>query len=283
MHAPSNPSDLADLLPRRSIAVRAPSAVNGEAIGVIVLLLVLLGGVLAWLGPGIATDWRMRHDAVAADDVRVRQAHCRSWLAVLQICNVALAADNGDAAGSEHTEWYVFLGRRADPSAAPLRSRSDASRVTTDLGLYKVRRRLVTLLLLAGILVCCIGVAAAMMWRSLQARRTFAGMSGQRLTPVLVEIERNNRLPPRRRLWVYLYDDGGKRERALAEWPSKQQPLFTTPDERWALALRGDKGGTPMLLDVGLKALDLTQAERAAFREAFLAKFGDRTPVAASI
>jgi hypothetical protein len=281
MHAPGTPSDLAGLLPRRGLAVRPPPAASGEAIGVIVLLLIVLGGLVAWLGPGIVSDWRMRFDAVAATDVRVRDVRCRSWLVLLQICGVGLVADKGDAAGNERTQWYVFLGRSPGPSATPLHSQADASRVTTDLGLYKLRRRLVTLLLLAGILVCCIGVAAAMVWRSMRARRSFAGMSGQRLTPVLVEIERNNRLPPRRRLWVYLYDDGGKRERALAEWSSKQQPLFTTPDERWALALRGDTGGTPMLLDRGLQALDLTEAEKKAFDEAFLAKFGTRATPAA--
>ena len=281
MHAPDTPRDLAGLLPRRGIAVRPPSAATGDAIGVIVLLFVLLGGLVAWLGPGIVSDWRMRFDAVAATDVRVRDVRCRSWLGVLQICNVALEAEKGDAAGDGRTRWYVFLGGPRDQSATPLRSRTDASRVSTDLGVYTVRRRLVTLLLLAGILVCCIGVAAAMLWRGVQTRRGFAGMSGQRLTPVVVEIERNNRLPPRRRLWVYLYDDGGTRERALAEWPSRQQPLFTTPDERWALALRGEGGGTPMLLDRGLQALDLTEAEKKAFDEAFLAKFGTRATAAA--
>jgi hypothetical protein len=269
------PGDLAHLLPQRAIAVRPPQTIDGGTIGVIILLLIFLGGIVAWLGPGIASDWRMRDDAVAAADLQIREARCRSWLATLRFCSVTVDADRGDTAG-ERTLWYAFLDGTGDQAMAPLRSRSDPSRVATDLGLAKVYNRLITLLLFAGLLVFCIGVAATMLWRGAETRRAFAAMSGRGLRPVVVEMERNNRLPPRRRLWVYLYQDGGKRERALAEWPSKLQPLFTTPDEGWALALQGEEGGTPMLLDVDLGTLDLTDAEKAAFRAAFLAQFGER-------
>jgi hypothetical protein len=272
----ATPGDLAHFLPQRAIAVRPPQTVDGGTIGVIVLLLILLGGVLAWLGPGIASDWRMRGEAVAATDVQTREARCRSWLAALRFCTVAVAADGGNTAG-DRTLWFVFLGGAGDQAMAPLHSRSDPSRVTTELGLAKVYNRLFTLLLFAGMAAFGISVAATMLRRGIETRHAFAAMSGRALRPVVVEMERNNRLPPRRRLWVYLYDDGGKRERALVEWPSKLQPLFTTPDEGWALALQGTEGGTPLLLDVDLGALDLTEVEKSAFRAAFLAKFGERT------
>lgn len=266
--------DLAHLLPRRAIAVRPPQTIDGGTIGVIVLLFIFLACVVGWLGPAIASDWRMREEAVAAADLQIREARCRSWLAALRFCTVTVV-DQHEIAG-ERTLRYAFLGGTGDQTMTPLRSRSDASRVATDLGLAKVYNRLITLLLFAGLLAFCIRVAATMLWRGTETRRAFAAMSGRGLRPVVVEMERNNRLPPRRRLWVYLYEDGGKRERALAEWPSKLQPLFTTPDEGWALALRGEEGGTPMLLDVDLGALDLTDAEKATFRAAFLAQFGER-------
>ena len=48
------------------------------------------------------------------------------------------------------------------------------------------------------------------------------------------------------------------------------------PEREVGLALQGNEGGTPLLLDVDLEALDLTEAEKAAFRAAFLAQFGER-------
>jgi hypothetical protein len=283
MSAPYASSDLADLLPRRGIAVCPPRTVEGGTLGVIGLLFVMLIGLLAWLGPGIAGDWRMRSDAIPAADVRVSDAQCRSWFGLLRFCSVTLAPDATVGAGGARTLWYAFFAGSGEQTMAPQRSPTDASWLSTDLGLARLHSRLMALLLFTGLFLCCIGVAAAVLWRGVKARRAFAGMSGQRLTPVVVEIERNNRLPPRRRLWVYLYDDGGRRERALAEWPSRQQPLFTTPDERWALALRGEEPGPPMLLDTGLENLDLTDEERAVFCEAFVARFGDRARGAASV
>ena len=224
----------------------------------------------------------MRHDAVVAPDVSVRDARCRSWFGVLRFCSVILVTGRG--AEGERRLWYAFFGGANDLAMVPRRSASDASRVGTELGLEKVYSRLLALLLFAGIMLFCIAVAATVLWRGIRARRAFAAMSGQRLTPVVVAIERNNRLPPRRRLWVYLYDKDGKRERGLAEWPSKRQPLFTTPDEGWALALRGDRSsGVPMLLDVDLASLDLTEAEKTAFRQAFLARFGERADEKAAV
>ena len=181
------PSNLAELLPRRHIAVRLPPAAEGGTISVIMMLLVLLGGVVAWLGPAIVSDWRMREDAVAATDLRVRDARCHSWLAALKFCNVTLVAAKGDDAG-ERTLWYVFLGGTDNQAMVPLRSGSNALHVTTDLGLEKVHSRLITLLLFAAVVVSCIGAAAAMLRRGREAQRAFSAMSGQRLEPVVVEI-----------------------------------------------------------------------------------------------
>jgi hypothetical protein len=250
---------------------------------VILLLLIILGGIIAVLGPGIANDWRMRHDAVVAPDVSVREARCGSWFGVLRFCSVTIATGKVDGTKDERRLWYAFFGGADDHPMVARRSGLDASRVGTDLGLAKLPGRLLALLLFAGILLFCIAVAATVLWRGISARRAFAAMSGQRLEPVVVEIERNNRLPPRRRLWVYLYEEDGRRERGLAEWPSKCQPLFTTPDESWALALRGGSSGMPMLLDADLACLDLTEAERAAFRRAFLARFGERAGAKAAV
>ncbi|MBX9589075.1 MAG: hypothetical protein K2X43_07215 [Hyphomonadaceae bacterium] len=280
MTAQPAPIRLADLLPPRAIAVRPPRSVEGGTVGAIAMLLLILGGLGAWLGPGIAGDWRMRHDWISAPDARITAQQCHAWATVLSTCSVTVA----DAKhGGERTQWYVFAGGARDRATEPRRSRSDAAQITTDLGLESLTSRLVTLLAFASIIVFCLVVAAAMLWKGMKMQRAFAAMSGQRLLPVVVEIERSNRLPPRRRLWVYLYETESTQERALVEWPVSRHPLFTSADERWALALRSEEGGTPMLLDTRLEGLDLTEAEKAAFRQAFLAAFGERADAVAAV
>jgi hypothetical protein len=259
-------ANLADALPRRPIAVRPPQTVGPLALfGVFALLIGCLTGLLWWLGPSLVTDWRVG-DAAPAGDVRVEEARCRSRLLILQFCNVTLAQD-GAATAARRTLWYVYLGTKGNERVSALRSRSDPALLSTDLGQEQLLSRSATLALAAALLGLCIGAAVRIGQQGLHSQRAFRALSGQRLTQVVVKIERHNFLPPRRRLWVYRYDDGGGQGRAFIELPSRDRPLFIDASEEHALALRGAGGGAPLLLDAKLACLDLTEAERAAFYE----------------
>lgn len=273
MSAPATTHDLTRLLPPRAIIVRPPRTVEAGTAGVIALLAMALVALLATLGPGIVGDWRLRGEA-AAPGVQLRDVNCRSWLGVLRFCGATVVEEAGGN-GREHAVRYAFLGSSGEPSTA-LRSARDASRVTTDLGLQTVWSRSITLMLLAALLAAPIAIAGGVLRRGVATRRAFARMSGQRLAPVVVEMVRNNRLPPRRRLWIYVHgDDSGRPQRAMAEWPSAWQPLFTRADETQALALRGPGSGPAMLLDAELNGVELTAEEKATFLEAFRAAFGE--------
>jgi hypothetical protein len=264
--------DLADALPRRAIAIRPPPVGLGP-LGAILLLLAMLAGVLAWLGPGLVGDWRMRNDWVAATDARVEQAHCRAWLGVVRFCSVGVI-DSRDGAVGKRTLWYAFFGLSGEQRMGLRRGRSDPALLTAEFASQRLLSRTAMLALAAALLGSCIAAAAAMLVKGVSARRAFIGMHSQRLTPMVVEIERHNLMPPRRRLWIYLYDDGGRQGRTFVELPARERPLFVSADERWALALRGDAGGRPLLLDQGLSCLDLTRAEKAAFYQACRAALG---------
>lgn len=265
--------DLADALPRRPIAVRPPPTIGPLAgFGLFAMLFGMLGGVLWWLGPDLASDWRIRNDVVsAARDARIERARCRTWLGLIKVCDVTYADDSG---GSERTLWYLFIGAPGEERTELLRSRTDPAQVVTSLGLENLYNRVAALALLLVVLAFCIAAAVQVLHKGMRTRRAFIDMSGQRLTPVVVEIERKNLVPPRRRMWVYLYDDDGKQGRAVVELPSKDRVLFVTADERWALAVRGVQGGPPLLLDAKLTCLDLTEAEKAVFYDACRTAFG---------
>jgi hypothetical protein len=269
--------NLADALPKRPVAVKPPQTVAPlGSLGMFALLFTLLGGLLWWLGPDLAIDWRIGGDAVQAADVRIESPRCRSRLAVLNLCDVTLIDERG-AAGGKRARWYAFIGFGASDDLAavqPLRSASDPGLVSTTLGLGRRTERTLSLALSIALLAACIAALARMIQQSLSNLGAFRGLSGQRLTPVVVDIERHNLVPPRRRLWVYLYDDGGRRERAFIELPSKKRPLFTDSTEKRALALRGERGGIPLLIDARLECLDLTAPEKEAFYAACRRAFG---------
>ena len=270
--------DLAGALPSRPVAVTPPPTVAPLGVlGMFALLFALLGGLLWWLGPDLARDWRIG-GAAPAENVRIEEARCRSWLALLHLCDVTLV-DNHNGSAARRTLWYAFIdaeGPRMPAASRPVRSAARPELVSTTFGLEKLLARSGTLAVAVTLLGLCVAAAWRVTQQGWRNLRAFRGLSGQRLVPVVVEIEHHNLVPPRRRMWVYLYDDGGRQERAFVELPSKDRPLFTDASETRALALRGARGGIPLLLDARLGCLDLTGSEKAAFYAACDAAFGGR-------
>lgn len=259
--------DFSGMLPDRPITVRPPRTVGAlSAFGMFSLLFAL--GCLLWtlVGADVARDWRVGGDPVAAADARVDDVHCRSWLYIFGLCSVT-ATDSRNAAERVVTFRYAYIGRGPAPAVALLRSRGDAALLTTDLGLSTLASRTLVLLLLAGVLIGAIGALASVVHRANRTRRGFAALNRQHLEPILVEMERNNALPPRRRIWIYRYPGSGGGDTAMVEMHSRNRPIFVTKDERWAIAVRGPAGTVPMLLDGNLDTLDLAHEEKVAFLE----------------
>ncbi len=254
--------DLRSALPDRPIAVRPPQTIGPlSASGLFIMLFGLLAGALWWLGPDLARDFRIGNEV--ARSVRVEAARCRTRLFIIVVCDVRTAPAAGPGSGAVF--WYLFLGTAGSEPVVALASRADPDLVTTDLGLGMLWQRAFALLLIAALLVTCIGLSVQVVLQGVRTRRQLVGLSGQRLRPLVVGLETSVPIAHKRRRWTYLYDDAGGERRAFIELPSRVDPLFVTADRTQALAVSGPAGGVPLLLDAPLSALDLTEAEREAF------------------
>jgi hypothetical protein len=264
MPPPPATPDFSGALPDRPIAVRPPWTMGPRsAISLFSTLFALLAGALWWLGPDLARDWRI-DDVVEAAGARIERTRCRTGLVLITVCDVAFV-DERSAEASRRTLWYFFIDTVGQERIALLRSKSDAAAITTNLGLDKFYHRLLALVLVAGGLVFCIVVSVQLLRQGMVTRRALAALSGQRLVPIVVALEGSARIAHKRRRWTYLYDQGGRQKRAFVELASGSDPLFVTADRKRALALRGQDGGVPLLLDGRLGSLDLSDAEKEAF------------------
>jgi hypothetical protein len=261
--SPATP-DFSGVLPDRPITVRPPSTVGPlSAIGIFALLFGLLAGALWWLGPDLARDWRIV-DPVDAGGVRIEEARCRSRLVLITVCDVRFV-DDRSAEAARRTLWYFFIDRADPEKIVLLRSKTDPAAITTNLGLDEFYNRLLVLVLIVGLLVCCIILTIQLLRQGMLTRRALVALSGQRLLPVVVSVQGSILIAHKRRRWTYLYDRGGRQEQAFIELAKGNDPLFISPDGKRALALTGQHGGVPLLLDAKLSSLDLSDAEREAF------------------
>jgi hypothetical protein len=267
--------DLSRALPDRPIGVRPPQTVQPtSAAGLFLLLFGLLAGLLTWLGPDLARDWRIGGETVRAEGVRIEQARCRSRLAAIILCDVAFIDERAEEA-RRRTLWYFFIGTAAREPIVLVAPISDPAAIATNLGLDKFYHRLLALTLLAGLLVTCIVFCYQVVRQGMATRAALSALDGQRLVPVVVALEGRLTVGRKRRRWTYLYDAGDRMEQAFVELASKDEPLYVTLDGKRALAVSGARGGVPLLLDRHLSALDLTEAEKAAFLETCRAALGE--------
>jgi hypothetical protein len=250
----------------------------GSTAGVFIMLFGLLFAAVWWLGPDLARDWRIRGDAAAAGTAVLEQAQCRSRLSVLTVCDITYT-DAGSSATPHRTMWYFFIGRRGEEPIALVRSRSDPGAVSTNIGLATFYSRLLVFALILALLIGCIVLTYKVTEQAIDTQRALARLTGQRLRPIVVRVEGKIYIGHKRRRWTYVYDAGGREERAHVELARTNDPLFVTPDGKNALAVTGPAGGIPLLLDMHLSALDLTQAEKEAFFARCRALLGvDGTP-----
>jgi hypothetical protein len=255
--------NLSGMLPDRLIAIKPPRSVSGlSALGMFSFLFLLACAVWSFVGADVLRDWRIGSDPVATRDARIDSTHCRSWLFVIAACSVSVT----DAGGRSRTFRYGYVGEGED-AAQVLRSRDDPELVSTDLGLRHLYGRSLVFAVLAAVLLGAIGAVASGVHQANRTRQAFVALSGHRLTPMVVRIERNNALPPRRRVWIYRYPTETGSTAAMVELHTRERPLFVSKDERWAIAVRGPVGTVPMLLDGNLDTLDLAQEEKVTFLE----------------
>ena len=264
---PPNPAtpDFSGALPDRPIAVRPPWTIGPlSAISLFSMLFALLAGALWWLGPDLARDWRI-DDVVEAAGARIEQTRCRTRLVLITVCDVAFV-DERSADASRRTLWYFFIDRVGEERIALLRSKSDPAAITTNLGMDKFYHRLLALALVVGGLLFCITLSIQLLRQGMVTRRALAGLSGQRLLPVVVGGRRQHphrpQAPPldlslRRRR------QGGAGLRRACERQRSVVRDGRTASRRWR---SGGSGAACRCCSIASSAsLDLSEAEKEAF------------------
>ncbi|MCI9881405.1 hypothetical protein MTL_15280 [Methylobacterium goesingense] len=137
-----------------------------------------LGAILVacavYTAPVVASDWQVRASAQPVPGARVRDGSCSAKL-VLHICDATLSLPAPGGAVTRRVN-YVFAGLQAgEVRLAVLADPARPDLVTTDLGLDRLWNRTVTLLVIALLIVACIGGAIASLVRSRRESRPAAG------------------------------------------------------------------------------------------------------------
>jgi hypothetical protein len=266
-----------DAFPRRPISlVTTPGRRRGRLIGLILCLLLfgpsVYWGIIRWNEASLRADLRER--GVMAWETKGGEGTCTSRRSRLSGSETPVGCDylvtyvlrpqegSGERQAQVHLEGSsrIFTPLAyydpQDPSRVMLKPEIDR-----DPGWSQQATPFILLLLpLAGLL-----------WWWSAGRRGLAAAAASP-NPVIAPIEKAIRQMPANRLVLHFRPPGDARSWITALGPGEEPFLVRPPagaaeGEQWLLALRAPKG-RPYALDAGMKDLDLSEAERAAIRNA---------------
>jgi len=254
--------DAVAVFPTRPMAVSPPGGGGNWWRGLLggVFMLAMIGGAVAWFGPGLARDLTMRADARPVVGGQLADGRCQIRLAVLALCDAKLRATgkNGLVEDGMHLAFFDWPG--SSYSALVMQSSLVPDHLTTDIALDRLTNRMLTLggwvLFWIGLLVA--GLVALLRERARRRAILAAARTGVSAMPVrLLKVTTGGGV----RHWNIGYDDAGPR---TTNWRvgKKDEPFLISPDG-WMLALRGPPGVPPMPMDDRLDWAALTAEERA--------------------
>ena len=246
-------------LPARPLYAHPPAARVSGFFGVLGWLfgLVALGAMVWAAGPDLYTDWQVRDTAAQVRGGHLASGTCHSQL-VFHICDATLTAPNRPGQPQfERSVNFAFASFNfGDFEAMVVADPRRPELLTTDLALDHFWDRVMTLLVLVGLVLLLLG------WGIVQYVRRRRDMRLWRTSPAVPTVLRLHTITRHRtgRTWSVLGEGGAK-----ANWTvSHRAAAFTLGAPARILGLRRVVDGAIMPLDAKLRWVDLSDAERAA-------------------
>ena len=249
-------SDALSAFPSRPLRARPPFSITGVLWTILAILMVaaMLGYVVSWVAPDLATDWQVRDVAVPIQGSDLSDGSCDSKM-FIHSCDATLTASTGDGQSITRRVRYVFgsftLGNfTAQVVADPKRPQW----LTTDLGLDHIWNRTVTM-----IVAVCLLIAAVLggIYGIMQAVRARASWRRAELVPLPLNLLGRQRTSGGV-VWTVRADNGTTAQWTMAR---RAKPFVLGPADR-VLGLATRTGQSLMPLDDRLRWVELSSAER---------------------
>ncbi|WP_156170608.1 hypothetical protein [Luteimonas sp. FCS-9] len=258
-------SNLQALLPQRDLRFTRNALGMGGGFLLALLAFVVAGAIAWWQLPGLLQDQQIRSNPLELEDYDLRDGRCTTRKAVFTDCEADVAYEVDGVAYEKHISLLFVSFSRGDYATSLVVAADDPSKAALSIGLERFWNRVVFFLVLFGIFAA-LGVVA-IVTRLRNGRVNGAARQPQRWIPEPVEIKAAQ-ASFGGTVVTYAYGKlpGRAAGKQNVRFAKREAPLLVdTPDgETQALAVRPAAGGVPLLLDAGLRRIDLTEAEREA-------------------
>jgi len=258
-------TNLEALLPQRDLRFTRNVLGMGGGYVLGILLLIVAGGFAWWQAPGLIEDMQIRSNPLELEDYQLRDGRCTTRKAVLTDCEADVAYMVDGERYEKHISLMFVSFSRGDYEASLIVAADDPSKASLSIGLERFWNRVGFFALLFG--GFAIGGLYSLVATARNRKVSQASQRPQRWTPELVEIKAaQSSFGGTLVTYAYGPETGRRAPKENSRFGKKEEPLLleTADGEMRALALRPAAGGKPLLLDDGLRRIDLTETEREA-------------------
>lgn len=253
-----------EIFPRRALTLRIPGTPLRTRLWLLFAVLFLGGIAVAiayWAIPPLITDVAVRD---TAEPVRGRVEHgsCHSRL-FLHICDATLVSNAGKPSISRYVTYVFTDFHIGDYTVQVMADPAHPDWVTSDLGIDHLLSRILTMAVAAALFLAAVVMGLRRFFRREARKGAIRAISGKPMVPVPLTLT-SRAASKSATTWTVTQGDA-----APVRWdlPANVMPFVVGPAAR-ILGVTGVDGGIVVPLDASLGWIDLTDAERAAIRQA---------------
>ncbi|ARO15931.1 putative transmembrane protein (plasmid) [Ketogulonicigenium robustum] len=257
-------------LPSRDLSIREGTIIPPRGFAFALIVFTALFGFLAYIqGPGLVRDWIISLDPVVINDAQVNNGQCRVRQAVFVDCSADVRYGAKGNPYAQHIELAFVDLHRGDYQVDVVVNRTNPALATLTLGLEKLWNR--TLFLGGFLTILLLGVVVGLRnaLRSRRAGRLSVTPARLTLVPLKLGVVQNR---GGRTVMSYneVLPNGKTGPLGTTVFAAGEEPFVISDAKNndVGVGVRHPASPLPGFMDVGLRRISLTDAERADILQA---------------
>ncbi len=248
--------DILAALPTRALYARPPMSKTNAIWGLLGLLLfvAMLGYMLFWVAPDLATDWQIRGNAALVRNADVSDGKCDGRLFV-EVCDVTLSAPVGSGTVVRRVHYVFGSFESGDFTVNVVADPAHPEWLSTDQALDTFWNRVLSFAAASAVMLVLV---VAGIRGSLRTRRNRRAWMSAPAVAVPLQLASRQRVRGGS-VWTVKSENGLTQRWTI---PGRAVPFVLGPANR-ILGLATNGGAAIMPLDAKLRWVDLSRAERA--------------------
>lgn len=259
--------ELSGILPARPIRIRDHGLTNRLQYLFFTIVFAFASVAVAFIWfPGLYRDYLIKSDPIAAEDASLVEGRCLSKKMTVN-CKAGILYDPNGKRLIKQVEFSFLSLSRGSYTTDIVAQKTDPQNITLTLAIEKFWNRFITYTLLFALVA---GLCLLFFLRFLRVTRSVSAVKTEAILDLLWAKIQTHKQGVLSTKVTYIPLLKGRQTGIVSSFPEETNPFMhysESEDKTYGLAVLHPQSGLPILLDEGLRRLDLNDGERQRMLE----------------